>query len=64
MNGFPSRKRVTIWIENLLQFRQSWEEILKANPERIFPAHGKPFPTADLKKYLPGLDRIRLYPLK
>ena len=64
MNGFPSRKRVIIWIENLLSFRQSWEKILNANPERIFPAHGKPFPAADLEKYLPDLDRIRLYPLK
>ena len=64
MNGIPSRKRVTIWSENLLPFRQSWEEILKAGPERIFPAHGKPFPAADLEKYLPDLDRIRLYPLK
>ena len=64
MNGFPSRKRVTIWIENLLQFRQSWEKILKTGPKKIFPAHGKPFPVADLEKYLPDLDRIRLYPLK
>ena len=64
MNGFPSRKRVIIWIENLLQFRQSWEKILKAGPEKIFPAHGKPFPAADLGKYLPDLDRIKLYPLK
>ena len=63
MNGIPSRKWVIIWIENLLQFRQSWEKILEANPERIFPAHGKPFPAADLKKYLPDLSRIRLYPL-
>ena len=64
MNGFPSRKRVTIWIENPLQFRQSWEKILKAGPEKIFPAHGKPFPAADLEKYLPDLDCVRLYPLK
>ena len=64
MNGFPSRKRVTIWIEDLLPFRQSWEKILKAAPERIYPSHGKPFPAADLEKYLPDLERIRLYPLK
>ena len=64
MNGFPSRKRVIIWIENLLQFRQSWEKILKAGLEKIFPAHGKPFPASDLEKYLPDLDRVRLYPLK
>ena len=64
MNGFPSRKRVIIWIEDLLQYRQSWEKILKAGPEKIFPAHGKPFPAADQEKYLPDLERIRLYPLK
>ena len=64
MNGFPSRKRVIIWIEDLLQYRQSWEKILKAGPEKIFPAHGKPFPASDLDKYLPDLDRVRLYPLK
>ena len=64
MNGFPSRKRVIVWIENPLQFRQSWEKILKADPEKIFPAHGKPFPAADLAKYLPALGHIRLYPLK
>ena len=64
MNGFPSRKRVIIWIENLLPFRQSWEKILKAGPAAICPGHGKPFPAADLEKYLPDLDRIRLYPLK
>ena len=64
MNGFPSRKRVIIWIEDLLQYRQSWEKILKAGPEKIFPAHGKQFPASDLDKYLPDLDRVRLYPLK
>ena len=64
MNGFPSRKRVIIWIEDLLQYRQSWEKILKANPERISPAHGKPFPASDLEKYLPDLDHVRLYSLR
>ena len=64
MNGFPGRKRIIIWIGNLLQFRQSWEKILKAGPEMIFPGHGYPFPASDLEKYLPCLDRIRLYPLK
>lgn len=64
MNGFPSRKRVIIWIEDPVQYRQSWEKILKAGPEKIFPSHGRPFPAADLKKYLPALDHIRLYALK
>lgn len=64
MNNFPSIHRVIIWIENLQQFRQSWDTILKIRPVMIFPAHGKPFKTGDLKKYSPFLDRVRLYPLK
>ncbi len=64
MNGIPSRKRVIIWIEDPVRYRQSWKKILNAGPEKIFPSHGRPFPAADLKKYLPDLDRIRLYPLK
>lgn len=64
MNNFPSRKRVIIWIEDLRQFRQSWETILQTAPETLYPAHGKPFPLSDLKKYLPALDRVKLRPLK
>ena len=64
MNNFPSQKRTTIWIENLQQFKQSWQTILAAAPRTIYPAHGKPFPTSDLQKYLSALDKIRLYPLK
>ena len=64
MNNFPSRHRVIIWIEDLRQYRRSWETILKINPAMLCPAHGKPFQTSDLKKYLSHLDRIRLYPLK
>lgn len=64
MNNFPSIHRVIIWIENLPQYKQSWETILKLRPVMLYPAHGKPFQTADLKKYLPFLETIRLYPLK
>ena len=64
MNNFPSIRRVIIWIEDLQQYKNSWETILEADPEMIYPSHGRPFPTADLKKYLPSLDQIRLYPLK
>ena len=64
MNNFPSIRRVIIWIEDLSQFKQSWKTILQAKPRLLYPAHGKPFPTADLEKYFPYLDRVRLYPLK
>ena len=64
MNGFPSRRRTTIWIENLPQFKCSWEAIIEKDPETICPAHGKPFPKADLKKYLRTLDKVKLRALK
>ena len=64
MNGFPSLRRVIIWIENLQQYKHSWETILKLDPTTLYPAHGRPFPAGDLKKYLPYLDRIRIRPLK
>ena len=64
MNNFPSQKRVIIWIENLQQFKRSWQTILAAAPKTIYPAHGKPFPASDLQKYLPALDKIQLHPLK
>ena len=62
MNGFPSRRRIIIWIENLKEYQKSWETILEVNPEMLYPGHGKPFQTADLK--LLNLEGIRLYPLK
>lgn len=64
MNGFPSSRRTIIWIEDLEQYRKSWEAIIEKDPDMIYPAHGKPFKTDDLKKYLKKLDRVRLYPLK
>ena len=64
MNGFPSRRRTTIWIENLPQFKRSWTAIIERSPRLLCPAHGKPFPTADLKKYLTTLDKVRLRLLK
>ena len=41
----------------------SWEKIIGLAPRVLYPAHGKPFKTSDLKKYLPFLDGLRLYPL-
>ena len=63
MNGFPSIRRVIIWIENLEQYKQSWEKMIALNPKMIYPSHGKPFPTKDLVNYRSHLDGIRLYSL-
>ena len=64
MNGFPSIKRTIIWIENLDDYMRSWEKMIELNPKMVYPAHGKPFPTSDLKKYQSHLGRIQLYPLQ
>ena len=64
MNGFPSIRRVIIWIENIEKYKRSWKKILDISPLMLYPAHGKPFKTSDLKKYLSYLDRIRLYALE
>ena len=64
MNNFPSINRTIIWVENLDEYKQSWEKIIKLNPEMIYPAHGKPFSAGDLKKYQSHLSRLKLYPLK
>ena len=63
MNGFPSIRRVIIWIENLEQYKQSWEKMIALDPQMIYPAHGKPFPTNDLVKYHGHLEGIRIYSL-
>ena len=64
MNGIPSVRRTTIWIESAQQYRQSWEAIIDKNPKMLYPAHGKPFQTADLQRYLKTLENRKLYALK
>lgn len=51
MNGFPSNKRNIIWIENLDDYSRSWDRMIDANAQMIYPSHGKPFPASDLKQF-------------
>jgi len=51
MNGFPSKARHPLWIENLLEFKKSWDVMLGHEPSKIYPAHGAPFDVSDLAKY-------------
>ena len=64
MNNFPSIKRTIIWIENMDDYKKSWEKMIALNPRMVYPAHGKPFPTADLVRFQNHLNRLRLYHLK
>ncbi|WP_228354416.1 MBL fold metallo-hydrolase [Variimorphobacter saccharofermentans] len=60
MNGFPSVNRNIIWIENLDDYCNSWDIMIKAKARVIYPSHGKPFSSADLDKYRPYLQKIVL----
>ena len=64
MNGFPSVRRTIIWIGDLAEYIKSWEAILRRGSAVLYPAHGRPFPAADLRKYIDSLKRIRLRPLR
>jgi len=57
MNGFPSVKRKIIWIENPDDYRNSWDKMIETGAGRIYPSHGRPFPSADLEKYRPYLQK-------
>lgn len=63
MNDFPSLNRITIWIEDLKDYKKSWEVMLNLNPSKIYPSHGKAFLKEDLEKNIHKIDRINLYPL-
>ena len=64
MNGLPSSKRFTIWIENISDFAKSWEKMLSTDAKIIYPAHGKPFLKTDLAKYKAKISKIKLRKLK
>ena len=64
MNGFPSVKRLIIWIENVYQFKQSWDVLLNTDAEKIYPAHGMPFDKNDIRKYIHKIQNVRLRPLQ
>lgn len=64
MNGFPSRAKHTIWIENVEKFKQSWNKMIDTGVDMIYPSHGKPFSTQKLLKYIDFMKEKKLIPLK
>jgi glyoxylase-like metal-dependent hydrolase (beta-lactamase superfamily II) len=58
MNGFPSIKRNIIWIENLKDYKKSWNRMIESSAREIYPSHGAQFPKKDLIKYRDYLDKI------
>ena len=64
MNGFPSIKRLIIWVEETTEFEKSWDVLLAENADAIYSAHGRPFATSDLAKYKKYISKLCLYKLK
>lgn len=58
MNGFPSIKRNIIWIENLVDYKESWDKMIESSAKEIYPSHGAPFPKKDLIKYRDYLEKM------
>ena len=52
MNGFPSLRKITIWMENRADFCASWEAIIRLQPKCIYPGHGRPMRVYALAKNL------------
>ncbi len=63
MSGFPSKNNITIWIGNKEQYIKSWKKIIKLNPNKIYPAHGKPFESERLSKNIRKIESIKLFSL-
>lgn len=64
MNGIPSLKKITIWIENKNTFQNSWNILIDEKVDWIYPAHGKPFIPDNLKKNINYIRKVKLYKLK
>lgn len=64
MDGFPSWKHVTIWVEDTEKFEQSWNVLLAEDAQTLYPAHGKPFSKEELIRCRPFLQKVKVYPLR
>ena len=49
-----------IWIENLEDYKKSWNRMIESSAREIYPSHGAPFPKKDLIKYRYYLEKMSL----
>lgn len=63
MNGLPSLKRITIWIEDKTAFSNSWDILMAEKANLLYPSHGKPFYDSDLKQYKGNISKVKLLKL-
>ena len=63
MDGIPSSHKITIWIENKMEFEKSWDAMLASGAKKIYPAHGSPFCPCQLRKHKKFIADLHLRPL-
>lgn len=61
INGLPALQRKTFLIENLEDYKKSWEKVIELNPQLISPGHGKKFPINDVIRYKEKAINIKLW---
>ena len=64
MDGIPSSRKITIWVEDKVAFEKSWDVMLASGARKIYPAHGSPFCTCALRKNKKFIAGLHLRPLK
>lgn len=64
MNGLPSINKITIWVEDIKAFENSWDVMINEKPICIYPGHGKPFKTCMLERKKHCISKIKLHELK
>ena len=64
MNGIPSSRKITIWVEDKVAFEKSWDVMLSSGAKKIYPAHGSPFCPCELRKNKKFIAGLHLRPLK
>lgn len=60
MNGYPSKKRISIVLENIEAYASSWDKMIASGVKKLYPGHGAMFPIEDLIKYRSDLSAIEL----
>ncbi|MBF4695520.1 TMEM165/GDT1 family protein [Fusibacter ferrireducens] len=63
MNGLPSRHHIIIWIEDILEYKNSWKKMMALDYRKVYPAHGKPISKDRIISNFKSLKKIKSYRL-
>ncbi|QUI25872.1 MBL fold metallo-hydrolase [Vallitalea pronyensis] len=63
MNGLPSLHHIIIWIEDMLEYKKSWQKMMTIDYKKVYPAHGKPISKNNIISNYKSLKKIKLYRL-